>query len=111
MQAKFEGLAPEAPAYLQGLSRSQVGSLRDQMENIIALTTDYSPATVSRAMRRALAYGAFGYGSLKNILKRYAIAPESLPETAAETKSLSKDLDVQIEKRDLSYYGSLGVAR
>jgi transposase len=112
LQAKFEGLAPEAPAYLQGLSRSRVGSLRDQMEKIIALATDYSPATVSRAMRRALAYGAFGYGSLKSILKRSCSkAPESLPETAAETKSLSKDFDVQVEKRDLSYYGSLGVAR
>jgi hypothetical protein len=110
LQAKFEGLAPEAAAYLQGLSRSRVGFLRNQMEKIIALAADYSPAAVSRAMRRALEYGAFSYGSLKGILKRYAIAPESLPEMAAETNPLSADLDVRVEKRDLSYYGALGAA-
>lgn len=111
LQAKFEGLAPEAAAYLQGLSRSRVGSLRDQMGKIVALAADYSPAEVSRAMRRALEYNAFGYGSLKGILKRHATAPESLPEMAgAETKPLSTDLDVRVEKRDLSYYGSLGAA-
>lgn len=37
---------------------------------------------------------------------------ESLLEIAdVETVALSTDLDVQVEKRDLSYYGELGVAR
>ncbi|HIE12769.1 MAG TPA: IS21 family transposase [Desulfotomaculum sp.] len=112
LQAKFEGLAPEAAAYLQGLSRSRTGSLRNQMEKIIALAGAYSPAVVSRAMRRALEYRAFGYGTLKGILKRYEAAPESLPEVAGTgTKPLSTDLNVQVEKRDLSYYGTLGVTR
>ena len=111
LQAKFEGLAPEAAAYLQGLSRSRVGTLRDQMEKHIALAEDYPHSAVSRAMGRALEYGAFGYGTLKGILKRHEVAPESLPDVAG-TKAvpLPTDLNVQVEKRDLSYYGT-GAAR
>ncbi|MBE0466051.1 MAG: IS21 family transposase, partial [Candidatus Desulforudis sp.] len=111
LQARFESLAPEAQIYLQGLSQSRVGSLRDQMGKIIALADTYSPAAISRAMRRALDYGAFGYGTLKNILGRHETAPKSLPEVArAKTLPLSTNLDVQVEKRDLSYYGTLGAA-
>ena len=63
-------------------------------------------------MQRALKYGAFGYGSLKGILRRYESAPQSLPQIAgAETAPLPTNLDVQVEKRDLSYYGELGVAQ
>ena len=112
LQAKFEGLAPEAEAYLQSLSRNRVGSLRDQMEKIIALTESYSPVSISQAMQRALKYGSFGYGSLKGILRRYESAPESLPAIdGVETAPLSTNLDVQVEKRDLSYYGGLGAAQ
>lgn len=112
LQAKFEALAPEAKAYLKGLSRNRVGNLREQMEKIIVLAESYSPLAISRAMQRALKYGAFGYRSLKGILKRNESAPESLPEIAdLETVPLSIHLDVQVEKRDLGYYGKLGVAQ
>jgi hypothetical protein len=55
---------------------------------------------------------SFGYGSLKGILRRYESAPESLPAIdGVETAPLSTNLDVQVEKRDLSYYGGLGAAQ
>lgn len=112
LQARFEGLAPEASAYLQGLSQSRAGTLRDQMERIITLAEAYSPAVVSLAMQRALEYKAFGYGSLKGILRRFEIAPESLPDlTGVETKPLPTELNVDVEKRDLSYYGVGEVTR
>ena len=112
LQARFEGLVPEAPAYLQGLSRSRVGILRDQMERIVALAEDYSPAVLSQAMQRALEYRAFGYGTLKRMLKRLETAPESLPNfTGSETEQLSTQLNVDVEKRDLNYYTALGVAQ
>ena len=110
LQAKFEGLAPEAAAYLQGLSRSRVGGLRNQMEKIIALAETHSPAAVSWAMQRALEYGAFGYGTLKGILIRYEAAPDSLPDIVdVTTEPLPTELNMGVEKRDLSYYGALGV--
>jgi transposase len=111
LQAKFEALAPEAPAYLQGLSQSRVGTLREQMQSIVELSRDYSPAAISQAMQRALEFQSFGYGVLKRILKRQASAPESLPESPLiKTEPLPENLNVQVEKRDLAYYDRLGAA-
>lgn len=111
LQAKFEALAPEAPAYLQGLSRSRVGTLRDQMQRITDLSGVYPSFAISRAMQRALEYQSFGYGALKRILERQASAPESLPENPAQTQPLPVNLNVQVEQRDLAYYRAVGGAR
>lgn len=109
LQAKFEALAPEAPVYLQGLSRSRVGTLRDQMQKIADLGTVYPPDAISRAMQRALEYQSFGYGTLKRILQRQAAAPESLPGIPTqEPQPLPASLNVQVEQRDLSYYQAMG---
>ncbi len=110
LQAKFEGLAPEAAAYLQGLSQSRVGTLRDQMERIVALAEAHPEAVVSQAMQRALEYRAFGYGILKNIVNRLETVLGSLPDlSAVETAPLPTELNVDVEKRDLSYYSAQGV--
>lgn len=112
LQAKFETLAPEAPAYLQGLSRSRVGTLRDQMQKIADLGTVYPTSAISQAMQRALEYQSFGYGALKRILERQASAPESLPENPAnKPQPLPVNLNVQVEHRDLAYYRAMGGAR
>lgn len=109
LQAKFEALAPEASAYLKGLSQSGIGTLRDQMQSIVELSEDYSPVAISQAMQRALEFKSFGYGVLKRILKRQASAPESLPESPlTKTKLLPESLNVRVEKRDLVYYQGLG---
>jgi hypothetical protein len=42
LQVKFEALAPSAHSYLQGLSQSRSGHLREQMEKIISLAGTYS---------------------------------------------------------------------
>lgn len=112
LQAKFEALAPEAPAYLQGLSRSRVGTLRDQMQKIAELGKIYPTAAISQAMQRALEYQSFGYGALKRILERQAVAPESLPENPAnKPQPLPVSLNVQVEQRDLAYYQTMGGAQ
>jgi len=108
VQARFEAMAPEAAAYLQGLSRSRVGSLRDQMEKIISLNQTYPLSAISQAMQRALDYGAFGYGILKRILERQEA--KALPDLP-RTETLSTNLDVQVEKRDLTYYQVQEVAQ
>ena len=109
LQARFAALAPEAPAYLQGLSRSRVGTLRNQMQRIADLGEVYPPAAISRAMQRALEYQSFGYGTLKRILERQAVAPESLPGNPAhKPQPLPANLNVQVEQRDLAYYQTMG---
>ncbi len=107
LQAKFEDLAPEAADYLQGLSSSRHGHLREQMEKIINLAKQHEGATISRAMNRSLAFGAFGYGILKRIIGRQIKAPHSLPEPPNNNNKANPGLpySVRVEKRDTSYYG------
>lgn len=108
LQAKFESLAPQAADYLQGLSRSGVGTLRNQMEQIIDLKNSHTPEAFSWAMQRALDYGAFGYGTLKRILQHHEKSPQSLPSLPGAPVPLDASLNVQVEKRDLAYYQSAG---
>ncbi|NLJ55801.1 MAG: hypothetical protein GX334_02000 [Firmicutes bacterium] len=107
LQAKFESLAPEAADYLQGLSSSRHGHLREQMEKIINLAKQHEGATISRAMNRSLAFGAFGYGILKRIIDRQIKAPHSLPKPPNNNSKANPGLpySVRVEKRDTSYYG------
>lgn len=111
LQAKFESLAPEAKAYLQGLSSSRVGTLRDQMQRIADLSQIYSLPAISRAMQRALEYQSFGYGVLKRILERQESAPQSLPERNVPSQLLPVSLNVHVEQRDPAYYRGLGGAQ
>lgn len=109
LQAKFEALAPEAADYLQGLSTSRHGHLREQMEKIINLAKQHDSAIVSSAMKRSLAFGAFGYGILKRIMDRQIKAPHRLPEPPNSTGETnpSAPYSVHVEKRDTSYYGGI----
>ena len=109
LQAKFEALAPKAADYLQGLSKSRHGHLREQMEKIINLAKQHDSAIVSNAMERSLSFGAFGYGILKRIIDRQIKAPHSLPEPPnnIEKAELNTPYQVDVERRDMSYYGGV----
>ncbi len=101
LQAKFESLAPEAGDYLAGLVQSGVGTIRDQMEKIVSLSEDHPSEAMSRAMQRALKHRAYGYGKLKSILK---LPAEPLYADRKAAAPLARTLDVNVERRDLSYY-------
>ena len=108
LHARFEALAPSAKEYLQGLSRSGPGKLREQMEKIVALADRYSVDALEQAMGRGLKFGVFGYGSLKRILERQQKAPETLRPSPRDGRGRSPQLAeaaVGVEQRDLSYYG------
>lgn len=105
LQAKFEALAPEAKEYLEGLNRSRAGNLRDQMEKIVGLQDLYPAPAITRAMQRALEYQAFGYGTLKRILR--GLDTGTLSEAPVSGTPLAKDLNVHVQQRDLSYYGKV----
>lgn len=109
LQAKFEALAPEAADYLQGLSKSRHGHLREQMEKIIILAKQHDNTVISNAMERSLAFGAFGYGTLKRVIYRQIKAPRSLPEPPNNTEKskLKTSYQVDVERRDMNYYGGV----
>jgi hypothetical protein len=109
LQAKFEALAPEAADYLQGLSKSRHGHLKEQMEKIIILAKQHDNTVISNAMERSLAFGAFGYGTLKRVIYRQIKAPRSLPEPPNNTEKskLKTSYQVDVERRDMNYYGGV----
>lgn len=106
LQARFEALAPSARTYLEGLSRSRNGHLREQMERIVALAQSYPPEVLEQAMQRAIRFGAYGYGTLKRLVERLQKAPASLPQPAkpAPQRRVVLPYRVDVERRDLSYY-------
>ncbi len=72
------------------------------MEKIISLQDHYPAPIMAQAMKRALEYQAFGYGTLKRILK--GLNTGSLPETPTVGSPLPESLNVKVQQRDLSYY-------
>lgn len=109
LQVKFEALAPSAHSYLQGLSQSRSGHLREQMEKIISLAGTYSENELNAAMKRGIAFKAFGYAQLKRTLEKQRRNPLSLPSVPKEDmNALSRYTSIQtagVEQRDLGYYG------
>ncbi len=112
LQTRFEELAPAARVYLQGLSRSRSGHLREQMEKIIELANTYSDDELAAAMERGIAFKAFGYSQLKRTLEKQRRNPLSLPGGPKETPGILSDYasiqNTGVEKRDLGYYGGYG---
>ena len=112
LQAKFEALAPSARAYLQGLSQSRIGNLREQMERIINLAATSSENELDTSVKRRLAVKALGHVQLKRTLEKQRKNPLSLPNVPKEpTNVLARDTCIQnagVEQSDLSYYGGYG---
>jgi hypothetical protein len=79
------------------------------MEKIIELAKQYDSTIVSNAMERSLSFGAFGYGILKRIIDRQSKAPGSLPEPPNNAKKakLNTPYQIDVERRDMSYYGGV----
>ncbi len=111
LQVKFEGLAPSAQAYLQGLGGSRVGHLREQMEKIVALGAVHSLEEMDRAMQQALHYRAYGFGALKGILKHLSVASGQVALAAEPAMARLAVPDVQVQRRELDYYENVGWRR
>ena len=112
LQAKFEALAPSARAYLQGLSHSRICHLSEQMERFINLAATYSEYDLDTAIKRGIAFKAFGHVQLKRTLEKQRKNPLSLPNDPIEpTNELSISTCIHnagVEHRDFSYYGWYG---
>jgi transposase len=104
LQVKFEGLAPSASTYLQGLGSSRVGHLREQMEKIVALGALHTREELERAMRQALSYRAYGFGTLKGILKHLSIVPAQVANATETAMTRFAVPEVQVQRRQPDYY-------
>ena len=112
LQVKFEALAPSARAYLQGLSRSRSGHLREQMEKIIDLADTCSSDELSAAMERGIAFRAFGYAQLKRTVEKQRrntfCLPGHLKDASRAFDHYANIQNAGVEQRDLDYYGRYG---
>ena len=113
LQAKFEALSPSAKVYLEGLSQSRTGHLREQMEQIVDLANMYSESELEAAMERGIIFRAFGYGQLKRTLGKQRRNPLSLPGVPRKASDMliryACMQGIGVEQRDLSYYRGHGV--
>lgn len=106
---RFRALCVAAPAYLEGLATARGPALREQMQQIVALAPEYTPAERQAAMERALAFQNFGYGPLHRILQRQRTAPAALPSVPGpRTADPARLPTVVVEQRDPSYYAQGG---
>jgi hypothetical protein len=106
LEIEFEELAPEAKEYLIELP-AKCTKLREQMQKIIELKNSYTQDQISAGMRRALEYKAFGYSSLKNILRKTASCPKVLEIEHSDRILEDSIYNIGVQKRELSYYGGI----
>ena len=82
------------------------------MERIINLAATYSENELDTAMKRGIAFKAFGHVQLKRTLEKLRKNPLSLPNLPKEpTNELSRYTSIQnagVEQRDKSYSGGYG---
>lgn len=108
LEVQFRALCSEASTYLEKLRESRGNSLREQMQEIVRLSSEYSTDEMAQAMSRALQYRSFGYDVLQRILRKQRDVPGSLPqavERSAEAQA-PRLPHVGVETRDPSYYAA-----
>jgi len=108
LQAQFEDLCPVAKNYLEGLSKSGTGSLREQMTRIVELAESYDQDAITAAMDRSIHFNAYGYGRMKRILQCQSQAPASLPMIAPSQAAPLQSRGAGLLQRDPSWYGRVG---
>ena len=100
---------PRANPFLDGLVKAKYGNARYHMLQILNLLEDYPVDLVESAIDRAMLYGAFECGTIRNICHQ-----QELPKAKAviEGIELTQKLSVaseSVEERALSYYSELEV--
>ena len=96
---------PNANPFLDGLVKTKYGNARYHMLQILNLLEDYPVDVVESAIDRAMLYGAFECGAIRNICGQVAI-----PEPKREEMRLTQRTAVvsePVEERALSYYSEL----
>jgi transposase len=102
---------PGANPFLDGLVKAKYGNVRYHMLQIRNLLEDYPVAVVESAIERAMLYGAFDCGTIRNICRQGDI-PEAKAGTMQDEIELTQKTPLAaepVEERALSYYSELEV--
>lgn len=98
---------PRANPFLDGLVKAKYGNARYHMLQILNLLEDYPVDVVESAIEKAMVYGAFECGAIRNICRQ-----GQMPETKLEEIELTQKTPLvsePVEERSLSYYSQLEV--
>lgn len=99
--SRFLALCPEAPSYRAGLEERRLDA-RSHLERIVALSEIHGTGSVARALRDALALGAYSSEYIANLLAQRG---RQLPEAGALHLTRASDLlDLELPEPDLSIY-------
>jgi transposase len=102
---------PRANPFLDGLVKAKYGNVRYHMLQILNLLEDYPVAVVESAIERAMLYGAFDCGTIRNICRQGDI-PEAKAMAMPEEIELTQKTPLvsePVQQRALSYYSQLEV--
>jgi transposase len=100
---------PRANPFLDGLAQAKYGNVRYHMLQILNLLEDYPVAVVESAIERAMLYGAFECGAIRNICGQGDIPEAKAMQDEIELTQKTPLASEPVEERALSYYSQLEV--
>jgi len=100
---------PRANPFLDGLVKAKYGNVRYHMLQILNLLVDYPVAAVESAIERAMLYGAFDCGTIRNICHQGDIPEAKAIQDEIELTQKTPLASEPVEERALSYYSQLEV--
>ena len=100
---------PRANPFLDGLVKAKYGNARYHMLQIMNLLEDYPVAVVESAIDRAMLYGAFECGAIRNICHQGELPKTRAMREGIELTQKPSVVSESVEERALSYYSELEV--
>ncbi|MHA2313569.1 MAG: IS21 family transposase [Candidatus Thorarchaeota archaeon] len=100
---------PRANPFLDGLVKAKYGNVGYHMLQILNLLEDYPVAVVESAIERAMLYGAFECGTIRNICRQGNIPEAKAMQDEIELTQKTPLASEPVEERALSYYSQLEV--
>ena len=100
---------PGANPFLDGLVKAKYGNARYHILQILNLLEDYSVDVVESAIERAMLYGAFECGAIRNICRQGEIPEAKAIREEIELTQKASVVSEPVEERALSYYSKLEV--
>ena len=100
---------PRANPFLDGLVKAKYGNVRYHMLQILSLLEDYPADVVESAIERAMVYGAFECGAIRNICRQGELPKAKTMREGIELTQKPSVVSESVEERALSYYSQLEV--
>ena len=103
MERDFRNLSPEAGSYLEGLSKGALNATV-QIKKILDLVPLYGKTEICQAIQKALAFDAFGFGYIHNLVIQSRNRKNTPPHTPVILPQIEDLESLAFEERDLGDY-------